>query len=44
MSAGDLRILVTRPISVVLLIIAAVVLLTPGVRMLGRKAGKNEGG
>jgi len=44
MSAGDLSILVTRPISLVLLIVAAVVLLTPGVRLLGRKAGKDAGG
>ena len=44
MSAGDLSILVTRPISAVLLIVAAIVLLTPGVRLLGKKAGKDEGG
>jgi putative tricarboxylic transport membrane protein len=44
MSAGDLSILVTRPISAVLIIIAAIVLLTPGVRLLGKKAGKDEGG
>lgn len=44
MSAGDLSILVTRPISAVLLIIAAIVLLTPGVRLLGKRAGKDEGG
>lgn len=44
MSAGDLAILVTRPISAVLLIIAAIVLLTPGVRLLGKKAGKDAGG
>lgn len=40
MSAGDLSILVTRPISAVLLIVAAVVLLSPGVRLLGKRAGK----
>ena len=40
MSAGDLSILVTRPISAVLLIVAAIVLLSPGVRMLGKRAGK----
>jgi putative tricarboxylic transport membrane protein len=44
MSAGDLTILVTRPISAVLIIIAAIVLLTPGIRLLGKKAGKDEGG
>lgn len=44
MSAGDLTILVTRPISAVLILIAAIVLLTPGIRLLGKKAGKNEGG
>jgi putative tricarboxylic transport membrane protein len=44
MSAGDLTILVTRPISAVLIVIAAIVLLTPGVRLLGKKAGKDEGG
>ena len=44
MSAGDLSILVTRPISAVLLIIAAIVLLSPAVRLLGKKAGKDEGG
>jgi putative tricarboxylic transport membrane protein len=44
MSAGDLTILVTRPISLVLLIIAAVVLASPAVRLLGKKAGKDEGG
>jgi putative tricarboxylic transport membrane protein len=41
MSAGDLSILVTRPISAVLLIVAAIVLLSPGVRMLGKRAGKD---
>ncbi len=40
MSAGDLSILITRPISAVLLIAAAVVLLSPGVRLLGKRAGK----
>ena len=44
MSAGDLSILVTRPISAVLLAIAAIVLLSPAVRLLGKKAGKDEGG
>ncbi len=44
MSAGDLTILVTRPISLVLIIIAAVVLASPAVRLLGKKAGKDEGG
>ena len=40
MSAGDLSILVTRPISAVLLIVAAIVLLSPGVRLLAKRAGK----
>jgi putative tricarboxylic transport membrane protein len=44
MSGGDLSILVTRPISAVLLIIAAIVLLTPAVRLFGKRAGKDEGG
>ncbi|MDI6754112.1 MAG: tripartite tricarboxylate transporter permease [Thermodesulfobacteriota bacterium] len=44
MSAGDLSILVTRPISAVLLIVAAVVLLSPAVRLLGKRAGKEDGG
>ncbi len=44
MSAGDLSILFTRPISAVLLIVAAVVLLSPAVRLLGKRAGKDEGG
>jgi len=41
MSGGDLSILFTRPISAVLLIAAAIVLLTPAVRLLGRRAGKD---
>lgn len=44
MSGGDLSILVTRPISAVLLIVAAVVLLSPAVRLLGKRAVKDEGG
>ena len=40
MSAGDMSILITRPISAVLLVIAAIVLLSPGVRLLGKRAGK----
>ena len=40
MSAGDITILITRPISAVLLIVAAIVLLSPGVRLLGKRAGK----
>ncbi len=44
MSGGDLSILVTRPISAVLLIVAAVVLLSPAVRLLGKRAGKDDGG
>ena len=43
MSAGDLSILATRPISAVLLIVAAVVLLSPAVRLLGKRAGKDDG-
>jgi len=41
MSGGDLSILVTRPISVVLLVIAAIVLISPAVRLLGQRAGKD---
>jgi putative tricarboxylic transport membrane protein len=41
MSAGDITILLTRPISAVLLIVAAIVLLSPGVRLLGKRAGKD---
>jgi putative tricarboxylic transport membrane protein len=41
MSGGDLSILFTRPISAVLLIAAAIVLLSPAVRLLGRRAGKD---
>ena len=41
MSAGDLSILLTRPISAVLLIVAAIALLSPGVRLLGKRAGKD---
>jgi putative tricarboxylic transport membrane protein len=44
MSAGDITILFTRPICAFLLIVAAVVLLSPAVRLLGRKAGKDDGG
>jgi putative tricarboxylic transport membrane protein len=44
MSAGDITILFTRPISAFLLVVAAVVLLSPAVRLLGRKAGKDDGG
>jgi putative tricarboxylic transport membrane protein len=44
MSAGDITILFTRPISAFLLIVAAAVLLSPAVRLLGRKAGKDDGG
>ncbi len=41
MSGGDLSILVTRPISAVLLIIAVIVLASPAVRLLGKRAGKD---
>ncbi|MGE5252721.1 MAG: tripartite tricarboxylate transporter permease [Planctomycetaceae bacterium] len=44
MSGGDLSILVTRPISAVLLIIAVIVLASPAIRLLGKRAGKDEGG
>lgn len=42
MSGGDLSILISRPVAVVLLSIAALVLLAPGVRMLGKLAGKDD--
>jgi putative tricarboxylic transport membrane protein len=42
MSGGDLSILVTRPICAVLLAVAAVVLLTPAVRLFGKRAGKDD--
>jgi len=42
MSGGDLSILVTRPISAVLLIIAVIVLASPAVRLLGKRAGKDD--
>ena len=44
MSGGDLSILVTRPISAVLLIIAVIVLASPALRLFGKRAGKDEGG
>jgi putative tricarboxylic transport membrane protein len=42
MSGGDLSILITRPISAVLLIIAAIVLASPAIRLLGKQAGKDD--
>jgi putative tricarboxylic transport membrane protein len=42
MSGGDLSILVTRPISAVLPIIAAIVLASPAIRLLGKRAGKDD--
>src|SRR5512139_3219311 len=42
MSAGDMRIFMTRPISAVLLAVALIVLLSPAVRLLGRRAGKDD--
>lgn len=42
MSGGDLSILVTRPISAVLLAIAAIVLISPAFRLLGKKAGQDD--
>lgn len=41
MSGGDLSILITRPISAVLLVIAAIVLISPAIRLIGQKAGKD---
>jgi len=41
MSGGALSILVTRPISAVLLTIAVIVLASPAVRLLGKRAGKD---
>lgn len=41
MSGGDLSILITRPISAVLLIIALIVLFSPVIRLIGQKAGKD---
>jgi putative tricarboxylic transport membrane protein len=43
MSAGDFRIFIQRPISAVLLILAALILFTPALRLLGKKAGKDDG-
>jgi putative tricarboxylic transport membrane protein len=42
MSGGALSILVTRPISAVLLIVAVIVLASPAVRLLGKRAGKDD--
>ena len=42
MSGGELSILVTRPIPAILLIIAVIVLATPAVRLLGKRAGKDD--
>jgi len=42
MSGGALSILVTRPISAVLLTIAVIVLASPAVRLLGKRAGKDD--
>ncbi|MBM4330922.1 MAG: tripartite tricarboxylate transporter permease [Deltaproteobacteria bacterium] len=41
MSAGDITILFTRPISAVLLAVAAIVLISPAIRLLGKRAGKD---
>jgi putative tricarboxylic transport membrane protein len=43
MSDGALSILITRPISAGLLVVAAVGLLSPTVRLLGKRAGKDDG-
>lgn len=41
MSGGDLSILITRPISAVLFIIAVIVLISPAIRLIGQRAGKD---
>jgi putative tricarboxylic transport membrane protein len=43
MSDGALSILITRPISAGLLVVASVGLLSPAVRLLGKRAGKDDG-
>jgi putative tricarboxylic transport membrane protein len=43
MSAGDFRIFIQRPIAAVLLVLTALILFTPAVHLLGKKAGKDDG-
>lgn len=43
-SGGDLGIFMRRPIAAVLLVLTALILFTPVVRLLGKKAGKDDGG
>jgi len=40
-SGGDMSILITRPISAILLIVAAIVLISPAVRGVAKRAGKD---
>lgn len=42
-SAGDLGIFIRRPIAATLLALTAIILFTPAVRLLGKKAGKDDG-
>jgi putative tricarboxylic transport membrane protein len=42
-SAGDFGIFIRRPIAATLLGLTAIILLTPAVRLLGKKAGKDDG-
>jgi putative tricarboxylic transport membrane protein len=42
MSAGDVTIFMTRPIATILLAVAVIVLVSPAVRLLGRRAGKDQ--
>jgi putative tricarboxylic transport membrane protein len=43
-SAGDLRIFVQRPIALVLLAVTVIILFSPALHLLGKKAGKDDGG
>lgn len=43
-SAGNFGIFIQRPIAAVLLALTALILFTPAVRLLGKKAGKDDGG
>jgi putative tricarboxylic transport membrane protein len=42
MSAGNMAIFITRPISAVLLAVAVIVLVSPGARLLARRAGRDQ--
>ena len=42
MSAGDMTIFMTRPVAAMLLAVAVVVMVSPAVRLLGRRAGKDQ--